>query len=602
MVDSVEREVKLKCEFAKEDPEFLSDKIVVPNGFMEMVDDLIYAILLKQPEGGSASLTKFARQHFSDLLLLITSNTDEILSCDSTAPGSKSSKGSAPSNTNYHQSDSPMFTPDMVIIPEGLEDLVDGLVHRGLSKKRDGNKLGLVQFAFDHFNHIYNKLPDWERGSSVERNDPQERGESQEKRDSKTHGDSQELRDSNARNEFQERIGSQELRDSKERNEFQERMDSQEPGDSQGRGGSKEQRDSQEGGETQERRDSQEHGESQEQRPEESKNSNKERRPVELINSNKNSNHSEQGSESALHVGREERRLGISGENFSPDGKSKVSKYPKDAKTMAKLKQSARDVMPLKHLDEQNLESILEVLKPMKVKAGELVTKEGDDGNDFYIIETGTFNIYKREEERKQNSGEKGKLINTLKQSGAFGELALLYNWPRQATVEAVTDGSLWVLDRASFQIVSGNAAFEQRRSLQQIMGKIEMLKQLKPEEIMNLCDAIQIKNFDHNVDIIKQNDRANSMFFLMEGEAVVSMTSPGGETKEIKKLSLGSYFGEMALITMEKRKATVKANGKVRCGELSVDAFERLLGPCKEIMRRNQSDYDDQVSQVFKT
>lgn len=237
------------------------------------------------------------------------------------------------------------------------------------------------------------------------------------------------------------------------------------------------------------------------------------------------------------------------------------------------------------------------------MKAGTLLTKEGDDGDEFYIVEAGDFNIYKREDkpsEQKPSDG-RGKLISTLKQSGAFGELALFYNWPRQATVEAVTDGSLWVLNRASYQVVSGNAAFEQRRTLQQIMGKVDVMQQLNPEEMMNLIDAIVVTNFTPNFDIIKQNDTASSMFFVLEGEAVVSMTSSKGETKEIQRLMPGSYFGEMALITMEKRKATVRAAGNVRCGELSVDAFERLLGPCKEIMRRNQRLYDEQANKAFK-
>ena len=57
-------------------------------------------------------------------------------------------------------------------------------------------------------------------------------------------------------------------------------------------------------------------------------------------------------------------------------------------------------------------------------------------------------------------------------------------------------------------------------------------------------------------------------MFFLMEGEVSVSMTSEKGVTMKISTLAPGSYFGEMALINMEKRQATVTAEGKVRCGE----------------------------------
>ena len=51
-----------------------------------------------------------------------------------------------------------------------------------------------------------------------------------------------------------------------------------------------------------------------------------------------------------------QRRPGISSEAFSPNGKSQVTKYPKDQKTMAKLKECAKDVLSLKHLDDKSLE------------------------------------------------------------------------------------------------------------------------------------------------------------------------------------------------------------------------------------------------------
>ena len=47
---------------------------------------------------------------------------------------------------------------------------------------------------------------------------------------------------------------------------------------------------------------------------------------------------------------------GIAREANSPNGKSQVTKYPKDQKTMAKLKECAKDVLPLKHLDDKSLE------------------------------------------------------------------------------------------------------------------------------------------------------------------------------------------------------------------------------------------------------
>ena len=70
-------------------------------------------------------------------------------------------------------------------------------------------------------------------------------------------------------------------------------------------------------------------------------------------------------------------------------------------------------------------QEVIEVLKPRAVTAGTVVIQEGDDGDDFFIVESGTFNIYQRGTRVADNS--LGTMITTLKGTGAFGELALLF-------------------------------------------------------------------------------------------------------------------------------------------------------------------------------
>ena len=63
-----------------------------------------------------------------------------------------------------------------------------------------------------------------------------------------------------------------------------------------------------------------------------------------------------------------------------------------------------------------------------------------------------------------------------------------------------------------------------------------------------------------------------------------------------MNSLTTGDYFGERALVTREPRQATAVAQGDVLLMELDVDTFERFLGPCLEIMKRNMGAYSDQV------
>jgi cAMP-dependent protein kinase regulator len=58
----------------------------------------------------------------------------------------------------------------------------------------------------------------------------------------------------------------------------------------------------------------------------------------------------------------------------------------------------------------------------------------------------------------------------------------------------------------------------------------------------------------------------------------------------------------ELALITNKPRAASVYAVGPVTCAALDVGAFERLLGPCMEVMKRNFEHYEEQLMRLFGT
>lgn len=61
-----------------------------------------------------------------------------------------------------------------------------------------------------------------------------------------------------------------------------------------------------------------------------------------------------------------------------------------------------------------------------------------------------------------------------------------------------------------------------------------------------------------------------------------------------------GQYFGELALVTNKPRAASVYAVGETRCLVIDIQAFERLLGPCMDIMKRNISQYEEQRLALF--
>lgn len=70
--------------------------------------------------------------------------------------------------------------------------------------------------------------------------------------------------------------------------------------------------------------------------------------------------------------------------------------------------------------------------------------------------------------------------IHTYDNRGAFGELALLYNMPRAATVKALTSGTLWAMDRQTFRRILLKSAYKKRKMYENLIDKVPMLKSLE--------------------------------------------------------------------------------------------------------------------------
>lgn len=296
-------------------------------------------------------------------------------------------------------------------------------------------------------------------------------------------------------------------------------------------------------------------------------------------------------------VGRfNERRKSVFAEAYNPeeddDDVEKVV-YPKSDEQRNRLIESVRNIFLFRSLEKEQMNEVLDAMFERLVKPGEFIIKQGDDGDNFYVIESGTYKAFVAE-------GANQKHIHTYDNAGSFGELALLYNMPRAATIIADTEGSLWAMDRTTFRRILLKSAFKKRKMYEQLIDSVPMLKTLQPYERMNLADALIPRRFSDGELIIQQGDVADGMYFVEEGNIRITMVGDNGREIEINRISNGGYFGELALVTHKPRAASAYAVGEVKLAFLDVEAFERLLGPCMDIMKRNIDDYEYQLIRIF--
>ena len=143
----------------------------------------------------------------------------------------------------------------------------------------------------------------------------------------------------------------------------------------------------------------------------------------------------------------------------------------------------------------------------------------------------------------------------------AFGELALLYNAPRAATITAKVDCVLWSLDRPTFTNIVKDSAIKKRNAYEEFLKSVKIFSTVEPYELMKVMDAVKPVEFKAGAEMIKEGDEGNVFFLLEIGEAyALKQLEPGKPPKKVMDYTKGSYFGELALIRNTPRAASVFA------------------------------------------
>jgi CRP-like cAMP-binding protein len=162
------------------------------------------------------------------------------------------------------------------------------------------------------------------------------------------------------------------------------------------------------------------------------------------------------------------------------------------------------------------------------------------------------------------------KLVQTATEAMSFGELALMYNSPRAATVTAKETSKMFKLDRMTFKFILMDTTIRKRELHKGFLEKVSILSHLSDAERLQVSDALVQKSFANGEAIITEGEAGDLLYILEEGS--VSCTKAGVNVGDLES---GQYFGEVALLTDRPRQATVKANGDVKVLSLERKTFK---------------------------
>jgi ABC-type lipoprotein export system ATPase subunit/CRP-like cAMP-binding protein len=214
----------------------------------------------------------------------------------------------------------------------------------------------------------------------------------------------------------------------------------------------------------------------------------------------------------------------------------------------------------LQTLDEKQLAEITARLEPVTYPAGSTIFEQGDRADKFYIIIRGEVEIVKRYEDGSEM------VTAVLDSSQYFGEMGLMNDAPRGATVRVVADkdAALVSLDRDTFVNLLARSDITN-----EVMARL-MRERMTANHILSIVPGLAAPEFSQTETItghryfapgktiIKKGDEAREMFVIIEGE--VEVIQPDQDDAVVARLDSGQYFGEIGLLRGGKRMNSVRA------------------------------------------
>lgn len=156
----------------------------------------------------------------------------------------------------------------------------------------------------------------------------------------------------------------------------------------------------------------------------------------------------------------------------------------------------------------------------------------------------------------------------------------------------------MWGIDRDSYRRILMGSTIRKRKMYEEFLGKVSILDNLDKWERLTVADALEPVQFEDGQEIVRQGEPGDDFFIITEGSAaVLQRRSENDEPVEVGRLGVSDYFGEIALLLDRPRAATVVARGPLKCVKLDRARFERVLGPCSDILKRNIAQYNSFVS-----
>ncbi|KAM3610647.1 uncharacterized protein V6R79_006901 [Siganus canaliculatus] len=293
-------------------------------------------------------------------------------------------------------------------------------------------------------------------------------------------------------------------------------------------------------------------------------------------------------------------KAGVSAEptsNSLPKFSFEKTRVPKDASVKKLLTDALNKNQYLKRLELQQIKDMVECMYERTYQQGEYAIKQGEPGNHLFVLADGKLDVFQH-----------NKLLTSIAVWTTFGELAILYNCTRTASVRAVNKVRTWALDREVFQNIMRRTAETRHEQYRNFLRSVSLLANLPEDKLSKIVDCLEVEYYDKGEYVIREGEEGSTFYIIAQGKVKVTQTTEAHKLPQIiNTLQKGDYFGEKALISDDVRSANIIAeeNG-VECLVIDRETFDQTVGTFNELQKYLQGyvatlDRDDKKRHARK-
>ncbi|XP_051883491.1 cGMP-dependent protein kinase 1 isoform X1 [Pristis pectinata] len=245
------------------------------------------------------------------------------------------------------------------------------------------------------------------------------------------------------------------------------------------------------------------------------------------------------------------------------------------------IKEAILDNDFMKNLELSQIQEIVDCMYPVEYGKDSCIIKEGDVGSLVYVMEEGKVEVTKE-----------GVKLCTMGPGKVFGELAILYNCTRTATVKTLTNVKLWAIDRPCFQTIMMRTGLIKHAEYMEFLKSVPTFQNISEEILSKLADVLEETYYEDGEYIIRQGARGDTFFIISKGKVNVTREeSSNEEAVFLRTLGKGDWFGEKALQGEDVRTANVIAAETVTCLVIDRDSFKHLIGGLEDVSNKAYED-----------